>query len=173
MLFEHIVTTYTLSLLYFTHIHTCPPTLPTHAQLQEPRDYEQEVSIGDKDLYWEPPDDPIEIHRQMTVRGYPRIPASELKLLGKLGEGEFGDVFKGERRLGDAVKIVAVKSLKAGADKSERVKLLKEAAIMGQFKHPNVVEFLGVRLVDDKPGEVGVHRHTELILHTICMAMIL
>lgn len=124
-------------------------------QPQEPRDYEQEVNSGGNEIYWEPPDDPAEIQLQMSVRGYPVILASELRLLGKLGEGEFGDVFKGERRSAEGPQMVAVKSLKAGADNSEKVKLLKEAAIMGQFKHPNVVEFFGVRLINNSLGEVG------------------
>ena len=39
---------------------------------------------------------------------------------------------------------VAVKMLKEGSDKQDRVKFLQEAAIMGQFRHPNVVTMYGV-----------------------------
>jgi len=39
---------------------------------------------------------------------------------------------------------VAIKTLKKGADEEDRVKFLQEAAIMGQFKHPNVVTMYGV-----------------------------
>ena len=39
---------------------------------------------------------------------------------------------------------VAVKMLKEGSDKQDRVKFLQEAAIMGQFKHPHVVTMYGV-----------------------------
>jgi serine/threonine protein kinase len=39
---------------------------------------------------------------------------------------------------------VAVKTLKEGSGEEDRVKFLQEAAIMGQFKHPNVVEMYGV-----------------------------
>ena len=39
---------------------------------------------------------------------------------------------------------VAVKMLKEGADELEKVKFLQEAAIMGQFSHPNVVKLYGV-----------------------------
>ena len=39
---------------------------------------------------------------------------------------------------------VAVKTLKEGSDKQDRVKFLQEAAIMGQFRHPNVVTMYGV-----------------------------
>ncbi len=39
---------------------------------------------------------------------------------------------------------VAVKTLKEGAGKGDKVKFLQEAAIMGQFSHPNVVKLYGV-----------------------------
>ena len=39
---------------------------------------------------------------------------------------------------------MAVKQLKPGASKEEKVKFLREAAINGQFRHPNVVKLMGV-----------------------------
>jgi serine/threonine protein kinase len=39
---------------------------------------------------------------------------------------------------------VAVKTLKEGAGEEDKVKFLQEAAIMGQFSHPNVVKLYGV-----------------------------
>ena len=39
---------------------------------------------------------------------------------------------------------VAVKMLKTGACEQEKVKFLQEAAINGQFHHPNIVKLLGV-----------------------------
>ena len=39
---------------------------------------------------------------------------------------------------------MAVKTLKEGSGEEDRVKFLQEAAIMGQFKHPNVVTLYGV-----------------------------
>ena len=39
---------------------------------------------------------------------------------------------------------MAVKTLKEGSGEEDRVKFLQEAAIMGQFKHPNVVEMYGM-----------------------------
>jgi len=39
---------------------------------------------------------------------------------------------------------VAVKTLHTDASQLDKVKLLQEAAIMGQFRHPNVVRLLGV-----------------------------
>ncbi len=37
-----------------------------------------------------------------------------------------------------------MKTLKEGSGEEDRVKFLQEAAIMGQFKHPNVVNMFGV-----------------------------
>ena len=48
---------------------------------------------------------------------------------------------KGVWRSGAAVKEVAVKSL---TDSANIVKFLQEAAIMAQFRHPNVVTLYGV-----------------------------
>ena len=39
---------------------------------------------------------------------------------------------------------VAVKSIKQTASDEMRVKFLQEAAIMGQFKHPNILQVLGI-----------------------------
>ena len=44
---------------------------------------------------------------------------------------------------------MAVKTLKPGALENDRVRFLQEAAIMGQFNHPNVVKLYGVVTVDD------------------------
>ena len=37
-----------------------------------------------------------------------------------------------------------MKTLKEGAGEGDKVKFLQEAAIMGQFSHPNVVKLYGV-----------------------------
>ena len=39
---------------------------------------------------------------------------------------------------------VAVKTLKPGSSELDKIKFLQEAAINGQFRHPNVVKLLGV-----------------------------
>ena len=63
-----------------------------------------------------------------------------------LGSGQFGVVFKGEwmaSREGGKVD-VAVKTLKDGSADEDKVKFLQEAAIIGQFSHPNVVKLHGI-----------------------------
>jgi serine/threonine protein kinase len=44
---------------------------------------------------------------------------------------------------------VAVKTLKEGSGEEDRVKFLQEAAIMGQFKHPYVVEMYGMIITSE------------------------
>lgn len=66
-----------------------------------------------------------------------------------LGSGQFGTVVKGEwlKESQEEEKEemdVAVKTLKKGSDANSTIKFLREAAIMGQFNHPNVVTFYGV-----------------------------
>ena len=41
---------------------------------------------------------------------------------------------------------VAVKTMEDGASEGDRVKFLQEAAIMGQFDHPNIIKLIGVTL---------------------------
>ena len=63
-----------------------------------------------------------------------------------LGSGQFGTVYKGVLGSGEGggEVEVAVKTLKEGSGEEDRVKFLQEAAIMGQFKHHNVVTMYGV-----------------------------
>ena len=61
-----------------------------------------------------------------------------------LGSGYFGKVNKGIWQSPMGAMDVAVKQLRSGASEEEEVKFLQEAAINGQFRHPNVVKLMGV-----------------------------
>lgn len=61
-----------------------------------------------------------------------------------LGSGQFGTVEKGVWYSKKEPVVVAIKTLKGVATKEEEVKFLQEAAINGQFHHPNVIELYGV-----------------------------
>ena len=67
------------------------------------------------------------------------------RILQKLGSGEFGVVNLGLWSNGfvDHVQ-VAVKTLNSQCSESDKTKFLREAAIMGQFVHNNVVQLHGV-----------------------------
>ena len=68
------------------------------------------------------------------------------RILEQLGSGQFGNVHRGEWQRDDrhSPRLVAIKTLKSNATMMDKVKFLQEAAIMGQFHHPNVVELHGV-----------------------------
>ena len=44
---------------------------------------------------------------------------------------------------------VAIKTLREEATEQEKIKFLQEAAIMGQFQHPNIVKLLGMVTVEE------------------------
>ena len=65
--------------------------------------------------------------------------------MGHLGSGQFGSVEQGVwKRHGTKPVDVALKSLNNKSSEEEKVKFLQEAAIMGQFRHPNVISLHGV-----------------------------
>ena len=66
-----------------------------------------------------------------------------------LGSGQFGVVSKGVWQSPKGAMDVAVKQLQSGASEEEKVKFLQEAAINGQFRHPNVVQLMGVVTVGE------------------------
>ena len=101
-------------------------------------------SGSDSELYWDPGSSADVIFNQMSRAKYLEIPPSTVKKESKLGEGQFGEVFKGEWTTPTKTLTVALKSLKSSASDEERLKLLQEAAIMGQFNHPHIVRLYGV-----------------------------
>ena len=99
----------------------------------------------DEDIYWSPSSKEEEIYAQMSHRKYHEIPRDKVKMLTKLGEGQFGEVYKAVLKSPTGTsQEVAVKLVKKGAPQEERLKLLQEAAILGQFRHRHVVSLFGV-----------------------------
>ena len=72
----------------------------------------------------------------------------------ELGSGQFGVVNKGKwlAAVGGAAE-VAIKTLQPEAKEEEKVKFLQEAAINGQFRHPNIVRLHGVVTVGEPVSE--------------------
>lgn len=71
-------------------------------------------------------------------------------MVNHLGSGRFGIVHKGLWITPNEQMAVAVKALKGSSTEEEEVKFLQEAAINGQFRHPNVVKLCGV-VTDEHP----------------------
>ena len=69
-----------------------------------------------------------------------------------LGNGAFGIVYKGVWRHAEVgskqlvEEEVAVKTKESGASEEDRIKFTQEAAIMGQFDHPNIVNIMGITM---------------------------
>ncbi|XP_028846092.1 ephrin type-A receptor 6-like isoform X1 [Denticeps clupeoides] len=62
-----------------------------------------------------------------------------------IGAGEFGEVCSGRLRIPGKREIpVAIKTLKGGYVDRQRRDFLREASIMGQFDHPNIIRLEGV-----------------------------
>ena len=76
-----------------------------------------------------------------------------------LGSGAFGTVHRGiwqNVESGSSEKEVAVKTVETKASEKDRIKFLQEAAIMGQFNHPNIIRLLGVVTIEEKPVRIMV-----------------
>ena len=71
------------------------------------------------------------------------------RITGHLGSGQFGLVNKGVWHSSSGPIEVAVKMLKPDSNEEDKVKFLQEAAIMGQFHHPNIVKLHGVVTVGE------------------------
>ena len=66
-----------------------------------------------------------------------------------LGSGKFGAISRGYWEVSDGKLDVAIKFLRPGSSEKEKTLFLQEAAIMGQFKHPNIVKLHGVVTVGE------------------------
>lgn len=99
---------------------------------------------GESDDYWSPGESVVEVYMQMTRGRFVVIPGQSVTLGQFLGEGEYGIVYKGAWSSSNGVHPSAVKLLRENASEEDRVKLLQEGAIMGQFCHPNVIKLHGV-----------------------------
>ena len=75
--------------------------------------------------------------------------AIKFRITEHLGSGQFGTVNKGIWQSPAGAMEAAVKTLQSSASQEDRVKFLQEAAINGQFRHPNVVKLLGVVTVGE------------------------
>ena len=71
------------------------------------------------------------------------------RIYEELGSGNFGMVHRGLWASSQHRTEVALKCLLTSSTEGERVKFLQEAAIMGQFKHPNILNILGMVTISE------------------------
>ncbi|XP_065899943.1 uncharacterized protein [Dysidea avara] len=99
----------------------------------------------DEQRYEDPGHVEKNIYAWFEKKKFRKINKNNVSTLQKLGSGEFGVVHLGTWADGSADPMqVAVKTLNSECSESDRVKFLREAAIMGQFQHNNVVQLHGV-----------------------------
>ncbi|XP_043118667.1 proto-oncogene tyrosine-protein kinase ROS isoform X2 [Puntigrus tetrazona] len=94
------------------------------------------------------------IPAQGEIESLPVFPRDCLKLQRLLGCGAFGEVYEGitvGSQIAEVVpeRIVAVKTLRQDATDYEKTEFLKEAYLMSQFNHPNILRLLGVCLLNE------------------------
>ena len=107
-------------------------------------DYELPCFIGQNDREVFEPDATVgEIYSLMSQKRYREIDPTKLVINGILEEGNFGNVHSGVWQSQGGDIPVAIKSLKV-EDKDSCVSFLQEAAILGQFNHPNILKLVGV-----------------------------
>ncbi|KAL5491611.1 hypothetical protein EMCRGX_G016929 [Ephydatia muelleri] len=100
----------------------------------------------DEDPYCLPPTEEEELYGVLEQHKTLRIPRHEIETKSALGHGQFGGVHKGKWKSPKGECEVAIKVLdptKSHNDE-DKVKFLQEAAIMAQFKHPNVILLHGI-----------------------------
>ncbi|XP_065826080.1 uncharacterized protein [Oscarella lobularis] len=104
------------------------------------------VTTASISVFWEPAKTEAALRNQLARAKVPLLKRSDIYLGMILDSGQFKTIEKGiwTRDEGSSV-VVAVKTLKS--EKGEnRVKFLREAAIINQFKHNNVIKMYGVVL---------------------------
>jgi len=88
--------------------------------------------------------------RQIQLREFP---INSIRFMEELGEGAFGKVFKGEllevTNATTGPTLVAIKTLKPGATQKTASDFRREAELMSELRHPNIVCLLGVSFTDD------------------------
>lgn len=86
----------------------------------------------------------------------------------EIGKGEFGTVWRGKWTTPEGgTRTVAIKLLNPDLPQKDRIRFLQEAVILGQFRHPNIVDLFGV-VKDGEPVSVLSANKA-----TTCMALVL
>ena len=89
-------------------------------------------------------EEPIRLNPKLEAYEYPR---NDIVYIKDIGQGAFGRVFKAKApnlsKPGEET-LVAVKMLKEDASDDLQADFEREASLMAEFNHPNIVKFLGV-----------------------------
>ena len=75
-------------------------------------------------------------------------------------------MYKALWSISGTTKELAIKTLRGELPEEEKVRFLQEAAIMGQFSHPNIVKLYGVVTVGDPVSCIAIN--VQLAIITYC-----
>ena len=103
---------------------------------------------GDKresKIYIEPPKNLSELKEMITMCMH-ELRAEDIEMGDEFASGQFGVVYRGKYRTSVGDVPVAIKTLKGTVDanKDMKVAFMREAAILAQFHHPNVLRLIGI-----------------------------
>eukprot|EP00731_Ephydatia_muelleri_P029662 Em0021g185a len=94
--------------------------------------------------YYAPASSEEGIYAQLDHQELKRISRSDIHITALLGGGQFGGVYVGMWNGSKGRSEVAIKMLnQSSVQPDARIKFLQEAAIMAQFRHPNIIELYG------------------------------
>ncbi|XP_019849285.1 PREDICTED: uncharacterized protein LOC100641922 [Amphimedon queenslandica] len=120
--------------------------------------------------FWLPGSDCSSIYEQLSRNKFRELTPGQIKVGDRLGSGQFGSVSKGVWESPTGPVDVAIKTLNNNTSEDEKVKFLQEAAIMGQFHHPNIVKLHGMVTVGEPMMivlELIPHGDMRQYLHTL------
>nr|XP_032619858.1 ephrin type-A receptor 1 [Chelonoidis abingdonii] len=110
-------------------------------------DYDISAFDGEEKVWLKPYVDlqPYEDPSRGVLEFTKELDVAYITMENVIGEGEFGEVYRGTLRLpGKERIVVAIKTLKSTYSDSQWWNFLREATIMGQFNHHNIVHLEGV-----------------------------
>lgn len=106
-----------------------------------------------------PPGSQASLHAAGSTKHLPQqrarareFPLNCIRFIEELGEGAYGKVYKGECfgvNMGSGASLVAVKTLKPGATQKTKSDFQREAELMSELRHPNIVCLIGVSFQED------------------------
>ena len=94
------------------------------------------------------------------------IPLGSLRFIQELGEGAFGKVYKGELSAGGRGNnsLVAIKTLKPGANQKTRSDFVRESELMADMRHPNIVCLIGVCMQVTRINYFIIYCHSRCLM---------
>jgi serine/threonine protein kinase len=118
-------------------------SLRTVPSLDTPSQVERMYSHLATEPFWEPPTQKDALYNTLSTKRFLEIPRSSILCSEVIGSGAFGTVHQGEWKVGETELEVGIKMVRDPSS-GDHLSLLRQAAVMGQFSHPSIVNLYGV-----------------------------